>query len=136
MTSQTKEGQYGRGLRESADAPGPVRDARLNRERRNGALPGHGIAHAVPSRPQPPGMAYRNMTNPTGSTGSGLVSVAGRPSGHATDRAISRGLAWLVGHRAQILALFALAAIAAGGLLYLVGEGAAGEAVWAVAVGV
>jgi hypothetical protein len=41
-----------------------------------------------------------------------------------------------VEHRAQILAVFALVAIAAGGLLYLVGEGAAGQAVWGVAVGV
>ena len=45
-------------------------------------------------------------------------------------------LAWLVEHRAQILAVFAFAAIVLGGLLHAIGEGAAGQTVWAVAVAV
>ncbi|HET6869673.1 MAG TPA: heavy metal translocating P-type ATPase [Solirubrobacteraceae bacterium] len=45
-------------------------------------------------------------------------------------------LVWLVEHRAQFLAVFASAAIVLGGLLHAVGEGAAGQTVWAVAVGV
>jgi heavy metal translocating P-type ATPase len=47
-----------------------------------------------------------------------------------------RRLAWLVEHRAQILAVFALAAIAAGGALYLVGQRDAANTVWGVAVAV
>ena len=43
-------------------------------------------------------------------------------------------LAWLVEHRAQILASIAIAALIAGGLLYAVGEGAAGRAVWRATV--
>ena len=42
--------------------------------------------------------------------------------------------AWVPEHRAQILALIAVAAIAAGGLLHLLGEGAAGQMVWRAAV--
>ena len=45
-------------------------------------------------------------------------------------------LAWLVEHRAQLLAVFAFAAIVVGGVLHLVGQGAAGETVWRVAVAV
>jgi heavy metal translocating P-type ATPase len=39
-------------------------------------------------------------------------------------------LAWLVEHHAQILASIAVAALVVGGLLYAVGEGAAGQTVW------
>jgi heavy metal translocating P-type ATPase len=58
---------------------------------------------------------------------------AGQP---AARRSIPRRLVWLVEHRAQILAVFALAAIGVGGVLYLLGEHAAAQAVWGVAVGV
>jgi len=44
-------------------------------------------------------------------------------------------LSWLVDHRAQILAIFAVAALVIGGLLYAVGEGDAAQTVWEVAVG-
>ena len=44
------------------------------------------------------------------------------------------GAAWLIKRRAQILASIAVAALAIGGLLYAVGEGGAGRAVWRVAV--
>jgi heavy metal translocating P-type ATPase len=63
------------------------------------------------------------------------VARAGEPAPRARSR-IPHRLVWLIDHRAQILAGFALVAIAAGGLLYLVGEGAAGQTVWGVAVGV
>ena len=63
------------------------------------------------------------------------VARAGRPAQRARRRVPHR-LVWLIEHRAQILAVFALAAIAAGGLLYLVGEGSAGQLVWRIAVGV
>src|ERR1700740_155844 len=43
-------------------------------------------------------------------------------------------LVWLLEHRAQILASVAVAAITAGGLLHLGGEGAAGQTVWRAAV--
>jgi len=45
-------------------------------------------------------------------------------------------LAWLIGHRARILAGLALGAIAAGGALHLAGAGAAGDAVWRVVLAV
>ena len=41
---------------------------------------------------------------------------------------------WLLEHRAQVLASIAVTAIAAGGILHLVGEGSAGHAVWRAAV--
>ena len=63
------------------------------------------------------------------------VARAGEPARRARRRVPHR-LVWLIEHRAQILAVFALAAIAAGGLLYLVGEGTAGRLVWRIAVGV
>ena len=44
------------------------------------------------------------------------------------------GLVWLVERRAQILALVAVAAIAAGGVLHVVGAGAIGQQVWRAAV--
>jgi hypothetical protein len=43
-------------------------------------------------------------------------------------------LAWLLEHRAEILAAVAVCAIAAGGLLYLLGESHAGQTVWRAAV--
>jgi len=63
------------------------------------------------------------------------IARAGKRPGRTDDPSSSR-LVWLLEHRAQILAVFALVAIVAGGLLYLVGEGAAGQTVWAVAVAV
>ena len=63
------------------------------------------------------------------------IARAGKPPRPARHH-LSPRLMWLVEHRAQILAVFALAAIVAGGLLYLVGLGAAGQTVWGVAVGV
>jgi len=63
------------------------------------------------------------------------VARAGKSAQRARHR-VSRRLLWLIEHRAQIMAVFALAAIAAGGLLYLIGEGAAGQTVWGIAVGV
>lgn len=41
---------------------------------------------------------------------------------------------WLVEHRAQILTVIAVGALAVGGVLHLAGEGAAGEVVWRAAV--
>ncbi|HLY47706.1 MAG TPA: heavy metal translocating P-type ATPase [Solirubrobacteraceae bacterium] len=43
-------------------------------------------------------------------------------------------LRWLLDHRTQILATIAVAAIAAGGLLHLIGHPSAGQAVWRAAV--
>jgi hypothetical protein len=40
----------------------------------------------------------------------------------------------LVEHRAHILAVFTFTAIVVGGVLHLIGRGAAGQTVWAVAV--
>jgi heavy metal translocating P-type ATPase len=45
-----------------------------------------------------------------------------------------RRLRWLVDHRAQLLATIAVVAIAAGGLLHVLGEEAAGHQVWRAAV--
>jgi heavy metal translocating P-type ATPase len=45
-----------------------------------------------------------------------------------------RALAWSLEHRAQILVSIAVAAIAAGGLLHLLGAGASGHQVWRAAV--
>jgi heavy metal translocating P-type ATPase len=61
------------------------------------------------------------------------IARAGRP---AARRSISGRLTWLVEHRAQILAVFALVAIGAGGVLYLLGEGPAAHTVWGLAVAV
>ena len=59
------------------------------------------------------------------STGT-LPKQRGGPSRHR--------LAWLIEHRAQILTLIAVVAIASGGLLHLFGDGRAGQAVWRAAV--
>jgi hypothetical protein len=53
--------------------------------------------------------------------------VKGRPGASLT---------WLREHHAQILAAFAAASLAAGGLLHLLGAGTAGDAVWGAAVAV
>jgi len=45
-----------------------------------------------------------------------------------------RYLSWLLEHRAQALASIAVSAIAAGGLLHLLGQGPAGHTVWRAAV--
>jgi heavy metal translocating P-type ATPase len=63
------------------------------------------------------------------------LARAGKSPAHARPR-LPGWLVWLVEHRAQILAVFALVAIVIGGLLYLIGEGAAGQTVWRVAVAV
>ena len=63
------------------------------------------------------------------------IARAGRRPGRADDR-LPDWLVWLLEHRAQILAVFALVAIVVGGVLYLVGEGAAGQTVWGIAVAV
>ena len=49
------------------------------------------------------------------------ISCAGKRPGRADDW-LPDLVAWLLEHRAQILAVFALVAIVAGGLLYLIGE--------------
>jgi heavy metal translocating P-type ATPase len=59
----------------------------------------------------------------------GLGMLPNGPGGSWRDR-----IAWLLEHRAQILASIAVVAIAAGGLLYLVGEGQTGRRVWGAAV--
>ncbi|HET9102546.1 MAG TPA: heavy metal translocating P-type ATPase [Solirubrobacteraceae bacterium] len=46
-----------------------------------------------------------------------------------------RPLAWLIDHRAQVLATVAVTAILVGGLLHAFGSAVAGDAVWAGAVG-
>ena len=53
-----------------------------------------------------------------------------RPDRHRTGVRLK----WLVEHRAQVLASIAVAALVVGGLLYAVGEGAAGQMVWRVTV--
>jgi heavy metal translocating P-type ATPase len=63
------------------------------------------------------------------------IARAGKRPGRTDDRHSNR-LVWLLEHRAQILAVFAFASIVVGGVLYLIGEGAAGQAVWGVAVAV
>jgi heavy metal translocating P-type ATPase len=63
------------------------------------------------------------------------IARAGKGPGRADDLRSNR-LVWLLEHRAQILAVFAFAAIMVGGLLYLIGEGGAGQTVWGVAVAV
>ena len=63
------------------------------------------------------------------------IARAGKRPGRADDR-LPDWLVWLLEHRAQILAVFALVAIVVGGVLYLVGEGAAGQTVWGIAVAV
>ena len=60
-------------------------------------------------------------------------------SGPRRGRPRRRGqgpLAWLTGHRARILAAFALVAIATGAALHLAGQPAGGDAVWRVALAV
>ncbi len=57
-------------------------------------------------------------------------------SGKLPNRRDGGELSWLVEHRAQILASIAVTAMAVGGLLYAVGEGAAGQLVWGAAVAV
>jgi heavy metal translocating P-type ATPase len=58
-------------------------------------------------------------------------AIAGRQHGRGDARARGR---WLVEHRAQLMAAVAVVAIAAGGLLHLLGEDDAGHQVWRAAV--
>ena len=53
-----------------------------------------------------------------------------RPDPHRARQSLT----WLVEHRAQILASIAVAALLVGGLLYAVGDGAAGQLVWRATV--
>jgi cation transport ATPase len=59
----------------------------------------------------------------------GVGTLPNRPGGSLRDRFV-----WLLEHRSQILASIAVIAIAAGGLLHLVGEGQTGQLVWGAAV--
>ena len=61
-----------------------------------------------------------------------VARPAGRP--HRDDHRARPDLAWVLEHRAQILASIAFGAIVIGGLLHLLGRGAAGDAVWRAAV--
>ena len=82
-------------------------------------------APAIVRAGKPPGRAADRPPRPE----------AGKSPGSARPR-LPGALVWLVEHRAQILAVFALAAIATGGLLYLVGQDAAAQKVWGAAVAV
>ena len=62
---------------------------------------------------------------------SAAVGVARPPRDHGL---VHRALGWLVEHRARILAAIAALSIVVGGALYLAGEHAAGNDVWAAAV--
>jgi heavy metal translocating P-type ATPase len=67
------------------------------------------------------------------------MSTAPAPAVVAAGRRgprLRRPATWLVEHRAQVLATGALAAIAIGALLSVIGEASAGRLVWGVAVGV
>jgi heavy metal translocating P-type ATPase len=62
-------------------------------------------------------------------------SSATRFAGGKRDLGVSRrALGWLVEHRARVLAAIAAVSIVVGGLMHLVGEGAAGDDVWRAAV--
>ena len=63
---------------------------------------------------------------------SALPRVRGRL--RPEDRRRGNKLAWLIEHRAQLLASIAVSSLAVGGLLYALGEGAAGQMVWRVTV--
>ena len=64
------------------------------------------------------------------------ASTIARPGGRGRDdqRRGGHELAWLVDHRAQILASIAVSAIVVGGLLHAFGSASAGDAVWGAAV--
>ena len=64
------------------------------------------------------------------------ASTVARPSDPPRDKQRRAGheFAWLIDHRAQILASIAVTAIAVGGLLHAFGSAAAGDAVWGAAV--
>ena len=64
------------------------------------------------------------------------ASTIARPGDPPRDKQRRDGheLAWLIDHRAQILASIAVTAILVGGLLHAFGSGTAGDAVWAGAV--
>jgi heavy metal translocating P-type ATPase len=63
------------------------------------------------------------------------ITSAVKPQRRAR-RPVPDRVVWLLEHRAQILAVFAFASIALGGLLHLIGLGAAGQTVWTAAVAV
>ena len=67
---------------------------------------------------------------------SAQASTIGRPGDHPRDHPHPgrHELAWLVEHRAQILASIAVTAIVVGGVLHAFGSAAAGDAVWGAAV--
>jgi heavy metal translocating P-type ATPase len=65
-----------------------------------------------------------------------LAPTTARPGDPPRDKPRRDGyeLAWLIDHRAQILASIAVTAILVGGLLHAFGSGTAGDAVWRAAV--
>ncbi len=67
-------------------------------------------------------------------SGAQASAIAAPGSLRSDNRRRGDGLAWLVAHRAQILASIAAAAIAVGGLLHVFGFATAGDAVWAGAI--
>ena len=81
-----------------------------------------------------PGTARCNPEGMNSPPATAIARAGDRPG--RADNWPPRWLGWLLEHRAQILAVFAFAAIVAGGVLYLVGERAAGQTVWRVAVAV
>ena len=90
-----------------------------------------------------PGSTRRDATDnasgvrcEAGSVNSAHAPVIPRPGELPGQARHPRGhkLAWLLEHRAQILASIAVTAIAIGGVLYLLGAGDAGQAVWGAAV--
>src|ERR1019366_4522940 len=83
----------------------------------------HRYGCARPGVPRSSGMA------------SAQPSSATRFAGGKRDLGVSRrALGWLVEHRARVLAAIAAVSIVVGGLMHLVGEGAAGDDVWRAAV--
>lgn len=70
-----------------------------------------------------PGMAQREYERAPVSASGALAGSRLRRAGH-----------WVAHNRARLLASLALAAIACGGILHLLGEGAAGDAVWRFSV--
>jgi heavy metal translocating P-type ATPase len=69
-------------------------------------------------------------------TAPAFVSAGRGAPTSSSDRRARALWVWLVERRAQILAGVAAASIVVGAVLYLVGEGAAGQAVWGAAVAV
>ena len=69
-------------------------------------------------------------------TSAQAAAIPHRDKLHKPEHPRAGPLAWLLEHRAQLLAALAVAALVAGGVLHLLGASSAGDQIWRIAVAI